>query len=156
MGMIMHIENRIVNKNHPIMENDSIIQITKALEEYNSRYNTQFRLGDKYALFPNGDEYGYKEDEWPGNNHAGVYFVLSEDYQLLYVGQSKDLGLRCYQHFPPKKGQNNIVCTISEIWSKQPYFLYVATAPDNAIWERLSLEEFLIQILKPTDNTLGK
>lgn len=105
--------------------------------------------------FPKGEEYGYK-DEWPGNKHAGVYFVMSENDHLLYVGQSKDLGQRLYQHFPPSGERENPVCTFKENWSMQPYFLYVSITPDDAIWERLSLEEFLIQKFNPIDNISGK
>lgn len=138
------------------MNEINISNIKEALNEYNNRYNTHFQIGDKYALFPKGDEYGYKKNEWPGNKHAGVYFVMSEENKLLYIGQSKDLGQRLYSHFPPKGTPNNPICTFKGNWSIQPCFLYVTTVPDNAIWERLSLEEFLIQKFNPIDNTLGK
>ena len=46
--------------------------------------------------------------------------------------------------------------TFKEKWRKDPNYLYVATPPNDAIWERLSLEEFLIQKLNPIDNTQGK
>lgn len=136
-------------------EMEDIVKINKAIDEYNTRYNTHFHVGNKYSLFPKGEEYGYK-DEWPGNKHAGVYFVMSENDHLLYVGQSKDLGQRLYQHFPPSGERENPVCTFKENWSMQPYFLYVSITPDDAIWERLSLEEFLIQKFNPIDNISGK
>lgn len=137
------------------MVNISISQIKEAIEEYNTRYNTRFHIGDKYALFPICGEYGYGV-EWPGNGHSGVYFVMNENDQLLYVGQSKDLGKRLYDHFPPKKENNICVCTFKETWSESPRYLYVATAPNDAIWERLSFEEFLIQKFNPIDNTMGR
>lgn len=136
------------------MKDISISQIKEAIEEYNTRYNTRFYIGNKYALFPKRGEYGY-ENEWPGNGHSGVYFVMNENDQLLYVGQSKSLGERLNEHFPSKKENNIDICTFKEKWSELPHYLYVATAPDDAIWERLSFEEFLIQKFNPIDNTMG-
>lgn len=134
------------------MKESSLQAIGTALDEYNNRYNTKFKLSDRYSLFPKEEgEYGYN-DEWPGNKHAGVYLVMTKDYEILYVGQSKDIGQRLYEHFPPCNGS----CNIKEIWQKPPYYLYIITVPDNAIWERLSLEEFLIQKFEPIDNKRGK
>ena len=62
--------------------------IKKELDKYNCRYRTAFMLSEKYSLFPKEGEYGYN-DEWPGNKHAGVYFVIAQDGELLYVGESQ-------------------------------------------------------------------
>lgn len=132
-----------------------IEDVDKLLHEYNQKYNTQFKMSMKYALFPKEDEYGYTKS-WPGNGSAGVYFLMSEDNHLIYVGQSKDLGQRFYQHFPPKENSSKSTCTFSENWSIKPYSIYVTTTPENAKWERLSLEEYLIQNLNPIDNKQGK
>ena len=129
--------------------------IKKELDKYNCRYRTAFMLSEKYSLFPKEGEYGYN-DEWPGNKHAGVYFVIAQDGELLYVGESQQIGRRLYEHFPPICSSSSQECNIKETWHKQPYYLYVALAHDNAIWERLSLEEFLIQKLNPIDNDRGK
>lgn len=109
----------------------------------------------KQMLFPNEGEYGYN-DEWPGNKHAGVYFVIAQDGDLLYVGESQQIGRRLYEHFPPICSSSTLKCYIKETWHKRPYYLYVAIAPDDATWERLSLEAFLIQTLNPSDNSRGK
>ena len=129
--------------------------LKKALYEYNCRYQTAFKLSEKYSLFPNEGEYGYN-DEWPGNKHAGVYFVIAQDGDLLYVGESQQIGRRLYEHFPPICSSSTLKCYIKETWHKRPYYLYVAIAPDDATWERLSLEAFLIQTLNPSDNSRGK
>lgn len=138
----------------------SMLEVTrqllkKALDEYNCRYQTAFKLSEKYSLFPNEGEYGYN-DEWPGNKHAGVYFVIAKDGELLYVGESQQIGRRLYEHFPPICSSSSQECYIKETWHKRPYYLYVAIVPDDATWERLSLEAFLIQTLNPIDNSRGK
>lgn len=137
------------------MKKKSLQLINEALSEYNKRYNTSFNLLSKYPLFPKERECGYNVS-WPGNNHAGVYFVMTKDDEILYVGQSKNIGKRLNDHFPPQNKGLSKICTFKEKWRKDPNYLYVATTPNDAIWERLSLEEFLIQKLNPIDNTQGK
>ena len=81
------------------------------IDTYNNCYNTSFtELTERYSLFPKGDnEYGYTK-EWPNNNMPGVYFVLDQNEELLYIGQSKSLGKRLYNHFPPSSNG----CTIKQ------------------------------------------
>lgn len=137
------------------MENSSLEVIKKikvALDEYNRLYNTNFELLEerKYNLVPNDEEYGYN-DEWPGNKHAGVYFIMTKDNEILYIGQSQRIGKRLNEHFPSK---SNGLCNVhKENWQKKPSYLYVILVHDERKWERLSLEEFLIQKFKPIDNT---
>lgn len=62
------------------------------IDTYNDCYNTSFtELTERYSLFPKGDnEYGYTK-EWPNDNMPGVYFVLDQNEELLYIGQPKSL-----------------------------------------------------------------
>ena len=71
----------------------------------------------------------------------GVYFVLDQNEELLYIGQSKSLGKRLYNHFPPSSNG----CTIKEGEKlKGACYLYTTSCPKEKPWERLSLEEYLI------------
>lgn len=116
------------------MVEDIELRIKKALISYNDRYKTHFTLGKGYYLFPDNAEFGYKH-QWPGNLHAGVYFALSAK-DLLYIGESKELGQRRYQHFPSKNIDGNQICSFSkETWQKEPAYLYVSVAPDDAKWK---------------------
>lgn len=122
------------------------------LKKYNEKYITNFELGKEYALYPESDdEYGFK-DCWPCNEQAGVYLILDENKEVIYVGQAKILGIRFYYHFKPVDGK----CVLRGQWRKKPKYIVALPAPDDAKYERLSLEEYLIQNLQPIDNTLGK
>lgn len=121
---------------------------------YNEKYNTNFVLEKKYKLFPSEDgEYGIKEYSWPGNQKAGVYLILDEYNNIIYVGQSASLGSRFYHYF---KGSDGIFTYREGSWSTIPKSIVAIIAPDNAKYQRLSLEEYLIERLQPSDNINGK
>ena len=122
------------------------------VNSYNQKYNTTFELGREYSLFPTSDdEYGFK-DTWPSNEHGGVYLILDDNRNVIYVGQTKYFGQRFYTYFKDEDG----TCVPVHNWSTTPKAIITIPAPDDAQYERLSLEEYLIQNLQPSDNTLGK
>ena len=124
------------------------------VEKYNQRYHTEFVPLTPYHLFP--DENGeceFENQSWPGNERAGVYLILSKDDEILYVGESNSLGRRFYTYF---RYDNGKCIVLSENWSKEPYAIISIPAPDDRRYERLSLEEYLIQNLRPIDNVRGK
>lgn len=124
------------------------------LNAYNNRYHTTFVLGEKYRLFPQEEgEYGFKENTWPCNGRAGVYLILDDNDEVIYIGQSKSFGYRFYQYF---KDDNGTCVVKSPYWSKKPEAIVAIPAPDCAQYERLSLEEYLISNMKPVDNIMGK
>ncbi len=62
------------------------------------------------------------------------------------------LGKRLYEHFHGSVGN----CKPTEFWEIPPRYIICIPAPDNAKWERLSLEEYLIQYFDPYENKLMK
>lgn len=132
----------------------SLTNAQKLIEEYNRSYGTSFITSEPYRLFP--DEDGvceFKDQSWPCNGHAGVYLILANDGELLYVGQTLSFGYRFYQYF---KDDNGTCVVRSSNWSKEPVAIVAVAADDDKKYERLSLEEYLIQKLQPIDNVRGK
>lgn len=126
----------------------------KLIEDYNQLYKTSFTAESKYRLFPGSDgEYEFKDRSWPLNHHAGVYIILTEDDEVIYVGQSGSFGYRFYQYFKDNNGN----CVVrSANWSKQPFAIVAIGVPNDKKYERLSLEGYLIEKLQPIDNKVGK
>ncbi|MBD5295989.1 MAG: GIY-YIG nuclease family protein [Bacteroides sp.] len=124
------------------------------IKAYNDEYHTEFEPMQKYDLFPENDEtYGFKQ-QWPGNGKAGVYLILDKDQQVIYVGQTSSFGSRFYQYFKPAGD----LCIIrSSFWEGAPRYIVAIPVPNqDKKYERLSLEEYLIEKLNPIDNTRGK
>lgn len=132
----------------------SLTNAQKLIEEYNRLYGTSFTTTDPYRLFPGEDgEYEFKNKSWPCNGRAGVYLIMDENCDIIYVGQTLSFGYRFYQYFKDKNG----TCVVrSQNWSKEPAIIVAVAAPDNKKYERLSLEEFLIERLTPIDNIRRK
>ena len=121
---------------------------------YNERYGTAFLPTSPWRLYPGLDgNCEFRDQSWPCCEKAGVYLILSEDNEVIYVGQSLCFGSRFYQYFQDDNG----TCVVrSPYWTKKPHALVALEAPKDRKYERLSLEEFLIQRLQPVDNTIGK
>lgn len=126
------------------------------VNKYNRDYRTEFELEKKYDLFPENDEvYGYNpSNEWPGNHKSGVYLILDKYEEVIYVGQTTSFGYRFYQYFKPA-GDHGV--KYSDAWKGKPRYIVAIPVPDqDKKYERLSLEEYLIENLNPIDNTRGK
>lgn len=123
------------------------------VKKYNDEYDTNFELDKEYSLYPDKDcEYGFRNCQ-PFYNKGGVYLILDENKNILYVGQTKYFGSRFYYYF---KADQNGNCIPVHNWTKKPYAIVAIPTIDEKKYERLSLEEYLIQNLQPADNTLGK
>ena len=126
----------------------------KLIEEYNRLYKTSFKMSECWRLFPDKDGVcDFRDRQWPGNGHAGVYLVMAQDGEVIYVGQTLSLGYRFSQYF---KNDNGNCVVRSSSWSETPASLVVIEADDDRKYERLSLEEYLIERLMPIDNIRGK
>ncbi len=120
---------------------------------YQMRYNTQFEISSIYSLFPEEGEYGFTES-WPFLNNGGVYLILDESKNVIYVGKADKFGSRLYDHF---REDCEGGCIIREPgWKNQPRYVINIKVADDRIYENLSLEGYLIKVLDPDDNTRGR
>ncbi len=88
-----------------------------------------------------------RPQDWPNeastcDGVAGIYAFLSEQLELIYIGESVDLQTRIRQHLA-RTGQ-------SGGWSPRPRFLAVFHVQDKS--RRGSLERHLIETLDPVEN----
>ncbi len=129
-------------------------KINEIIESYSKEYRSQklepFKISLKYHLFPQKDEYGWPET-WP-HTGSGVYIICDDTDEIIYVGQSKELGLRLSSYF--SFGENKSVRIKHNGW--HPTSLVTISVPKSSPFERLSLEEFLINKLNPLYNIIGK
>jgi hypothetical protein len=138
--------------------------VQPVLDAYHNAYRNpnlgRLRLGDPYALFPEGPHpsgvklVGRWPDEWPNVDSPGVYLILSANLDILYVGKTslrQTFGTRLSDWFRSETDTGK--CRVIGTWSSSP--TYVATIPVGAPFEAPSLEEYLIQELRPPDNLVG-
>jgi len=84
---------------------------------------------------------------------AGCYVVYSASGDLLYIGKARRIATRLDYWIDHDEAGQCGVHHADHGWSSPPRD--VQTIPVNEPYERLSLEEFLIQRLHPSDNTRG-
>lgn len=107
----------------------SLENARKLIEEYNRGYNTKFEMTECWHLYPdeNGN-YEFKDQSWPCNGRAGVYLILDDINEVVYVGQSLSFGRRFYRYFKDIDGH----CEVrSSNWTKNPAAIVAIAAPDN-------------------------
>lgn len=81
-------------------------------------------------------------------------FILfyQKKLEVIYIGEALLFGRAFYSHFKP----NGDKCEISDNWKVNPYAIVTIPVPEDRKYERSSLKRYLIQKLKPIDNTLEK
>ncbi len=98
------------------------------------------------------------KEPWPYADNQGVYCIFSADEFLLYVGKasmSGTIGSRLGCHFW-KARENPTLYEFDgteEAWGGKPDKLFVYVVEHK--WEAPSLEEYLIEKLKPSGNVRG-
>lgn len=126
----------------------------ESISYYQLRYNTQFEISEIYSLYPEGDEYGFKES-WPFLNDGGVYLILDENKNVIYVGKADKFGQRLSGHFRAGSMGECIIYS-QQWWTNQPRYIINVKVPEDRKYENLSLEGYLISMLDPDDNTAGR
>lgn len=122
----------------------------KLVEQYNKKYLTDFSLGEPYNLYPKSrNEFGFY-GTWPSCEKGGVYLILDENKNVIYVGETNAYGRR-FKYYFDKDADG--CCVLNQHWKGNPHYIITLEAPADALYERLSLEAFLIKELEPIDNT---
>ncbi|HEY6769366.1 MAG TPA: GIY-YIG nuclease family protein [Candidatus Sulfotelmatobacter sp.] len=137
-------------------------ELHKALDEYKKWRHPgldPLEEGEPYALVPERAladvKLRWTKDEWPNSRRTGVYVVLSDDEQVLYVGRAGLLGERLADHF--RKGTNGECCSPGGYeWGKPPVYVITVAVPKDRKFEVGCLEEFLIERFPGSDNIRGK
>lgn len=91
---------------------------------------------------------------YPGYDKPGVYVMLSEAWEVLYVGKSSaGLGGRLGNYF--KAGKTRKEGVAKNPWFAQARYLVTLKLPKRRFFEAPSIEEFLIWKLQPPLNSQG-
>jgi hypothetical protein len=139
----------------------------KAIDEYNAVRRhpgiQPFKVSeglyslDKEVLCPTGETVARR---WPATyEHAderGVYLIFDASLQLLYVGKASmqnTIANRLATYFMYDEIQRCRV--VHTKWSARPAFLLTVAAASDAPEQAAALEEYLIRMLDPSDNTRG-
>ena len=116
-------------------------------------------LSDWYALFPDEPEAAGAAFKWPAKfpntGKPGIYFIFDAQQSLLYVGMTtRDLNSRlgCYFGYESGWGSGCKIKDMQPTWKTRPCF--VRTVAVQSLEEAPFLEKFLIQALRPPENSL--
>jgi hypothetical protein len=88
---------------------------------------------------------------YPGDGRPGCYVFLDQSYNIIYVGKSGSLGPRIHSYFLSYREHKRLI--FRDSWSVTPRYIVCVEVKES--FEAPSLEEFLIQRLKPPANTVG-
>lgn len=91
---------------------------------------------------------------WPNAEYQGVYAIFCADKRLLYVGKASlggTIGRRLSTYFIDNPDGPGAATKPGHSWSRVPR--YVLTTKVDKAWEAPSLEEYLIEHLRPIDNS---
>lgn len=138
-----------------------IKEVIKLIKEYQYRYRNpllkEFDISPIYDLFPdeNTDKNFQKwSEKYHHNGRYGVYLILNDKYEVLYVGESSNIGKRLGDYFGSCEDKS---CFIKHnTWRDKPRYICTIAVENNLWFERLSLEEYLIYKIQPIDNKQGK
>jgi len=131
--------------------------VLKLVDEFSEKYRGQslkeFTLSKNYDLFPENTGSNGWPNEWPNNGKYGVYLIMDKDKNVIYIGESINIGKRLSDYFQYSEDKS---CKIVHNWSKTPKYVHTIAVSSETWFERLALEEFLIYNVKPIDNKKSK
>ena len=130
----------------------SLDDFRNEVKTYADRYNLCGYETDKepYDLIADWSADNY----WPNTDKQGVYAIFCVDNKLLYVGKaslSNSIGRRLSTYFMNNDEAEGATSKLGQSWSRDPR--YILTVRVKNAWEAPSLEEYLINRLRPIDNT---
>ena len=137
-----------------------IEEVKNAVRDYHDDYRNPSlarpRVSDPYYLDKSLRDSVPADQVWPATwpqaGKPGVYVFFDANGNRLYIGKADDLGTRLSSYFRYAKDKN---CEPKDDWGKhKPYSLVTVSVSET--FEASSLEEFLIDRLKPPINKKGK
>lgn len=136
-----------------------INKVLELVDTFSKKYRGQgiegLERSENYDLFPkNADTYGWWTGEWPNNGRYGVYLIMDKDKNVIYVGESTNVGKRLGDYF--QKLDDKSCKIVHDSWSRKPKYVCTIAVPSETWFERLALEEFLIFNVQPVDNKKSK
>lgn len=141
--------------------------IEEKLNEFSNTYRRddlpELEISGLYSLFPDKNPNITVEKKWPDSyingDKAGVYIILSQDMQVLYIGKasmSNTIGARLASYFTYEDDKET--CKVkSQYWRGNPQFIATVAVDDSMTFEAPALEEYLIKNFSSSliDNTIG-
>jgi hypothetical protein len=98
-------------------------------------------------------ELGYQENRpFPDIGAAGCYAFYADDGELLYIGKAWQMGRRLGSYFQGVRSLNPGAPISEHTWTKPPKSIQTVGVYEP--FEASSLEEYLIQKLRPSNNAL--
>ncbi|QXP68636.1 GIY-YIG nuclease family protein [Polaribacter sp. AHE13PA] len=139
------------------MKKTALNNVLKLVNEYSEKYRgknlEKLSISNTYDLFPKTKEsYGWF-NEWPNNGKYGVYLIMDKDKNVIYIGESSNIGNRLSDYFQYSEDKS---CKIIHKWSTTPKYVCTIAVDSKTWFERLALEEFLIFNVQPIDNIKSK
>jgi excinuclease UvrABC nuclease subunit len=102
--------------------------------------------------------YNLKDDwpkTWPDNEKPGVYVLLDEQKEILYIGKSSVcIGSRLNAHFHYAQNRNECIPYSDALSNIR--FIWTVGFPRDKWFLSTALEEFLIAELDPKLNKVGR
>lgn len=143
--------------------------INEAIEAYERNYRhpdlPRLNISGPYDLFPASTEPWPNStpaehrwpDVWPNSEKRGIYLIFDQSRNLLYVGKasmSSSIGVRLGKYFG--SSDDGPCCRVLHTgWGAQPRFVVTVAVPDASPFEAPAIEEYLITLLSPSDNSKG-
>lgn len=87
---------------------------------------------------------------------SGVYVILDVNLKILYIGETNLLGRRLSAYFHYATGSDYCTIVDQNEWIGKPEFVATIGVPPETGFEVSAIEEYLISMLKPPNNTLGR
>ncbi len=127
-----------------------------AIAKYEDRYKIE--VSKSHSDLVSISDLFTEKKYWPAATKQGIYCIFSATNELLYVGKASMSGsigarLSCHFWYDPNTGFQFEFDGSEEGWGGKPVFLCVF--PTQHPYEAPSLEEYLINELRPPGNVRG-
>jgi len=139
-------------------------KVSAAIAAYSSKYRApglpHIEVSNPVALFPDAPQqielgaHTTWKDPWPFATRPGVYIMYSSSLDLIYIGKAsmkRCIGQRLYEYFG-----DGPECIIKKEKLGSARVVVIAAVPKDMPFEAPALEEYLINLLQPPQNDLGK